>query len=88
VHAGFSNYLLKYQPQLLPHKLASRVGTRARSGKATTDPNHIAGFKAQNGAGTKSEMGKGSEGVTAGSDDSENNGLGSRKALMLRVAVA
>jgi hypothetical protein len=45
-----------------------------------TDPNHIAGFKAQNGAGTKSEMGKGSEGVTAGSDDSENNGLGSRKA--------
>ena len=35
VYAGFSNYLLKYQPQLLPHKLASRVGTRARSGKAT-----------------------------------------------------
>ena len=44
-----------------------------------TDPNHIEGFTAQDGAGAKGKMGEGSEGIAA-SGDSENNGLGSCEA--------
>jgi hypothetical protein len=46
----------------------------------TTDPNSVRSFTAENGAGTKSEMGKGSEGTEASSGESKNNWLGSCKA--------
>jgi hypothetical protein len=44
-----------------------------------TDPNNIAGFTAQDGAGTEGEVGKGSEWIAADCD-SEDNAPGSREA--------
>ena len=45
-----------------------------------TDPNDIEGFTAQDGTSAKGKMGACSEGFTTGSDDGENNGVGSCEA--------
>jgi hypothetical protein len=44
-----------------------------------TDPSHFGGFAPKNGAGPKSEMGEGAEGIAA-SPGGKDNGLRSREA--------
>jgi hypothetical protein len=56
-------------------RVVERFGSIPQVG--TTDPNSVRSFTAEKGAGTKSEMGKGSEGTEASSGESENNRLGS-----------
>jgi hypothetical protein len=53
---------------------------RKRWERNSTEANHIGSFAAENGAGTKSEMGELSKGIEARSDRYENNELGSVQA--------
>ena len=66
------------RPSDFRDRVFERYGSIPQVG--TTDPNSVRSFTAENGAGTKSEMGKGSEGTEASSGESENNWLGSCKA--------
>jgi hypothetical protein len=50
-----------------------------------TDPNRVGSFAAENGAGTKGEMGKGSE-RTEASSGSKPNGFGSCEAHHVRIS--
>jgi len=54
------------------------IGNIAES--KSTGSNHIASLAAKNGAGTKGEVGEGSEGITASGTDSKTYGLGSCEA--------
>jgi hypothetical protein len=69
----------------LSDRVVKRYGNN-QAGKPT-DPNNIAGFTAQDGTGATSEMGKGSQRITA-NGDSENNGLGSCAAIARPVLLA
>jgi hypothetical protein len=51
-----------------------------------TYPNHIGRFTPENGASAKGEVGKGSEGIAAGSTSSKTNGLSSCEARHVRCS--
>jgi hypothetical protein len=61
----------------LSDRVVKRFGNISE--RKPTYPNHIGCFTAENGTGTKGEVGEGSEGITT-NGASEDNGLGSGQA--------